>query len=137
MVCGAFVAIGVAMVESGDWRGWLPLVFFGLGVVAFGLQFLPNCSYLRIGPDGFTICALFRRHSYAWSEVGAFEVRSAGLDRMVVFTLATRSHASGLTRLNARLTGADAAIATSGAWSVSMEHLAELMNQYRERYRIA
>jgi hypothetical protein len=117
LVSAAFVATGVWMVRAGQWLGWLGIAFFGLGVAVSGLQLLPNSTYLRMGPDGFTVCTLFRSRSCRWSDVKAFEVRRVGRTEMVVFSFSRQPPGStGLRRLNVRLAGAEAAVAASGSW---------------------
>jgi len=135
LVGAAFVATGVWMVRTGQWLGWVGIIFFGLGVAVSGLQLLPNSTYLRMGPDGFTVCTLFRSHSCRWSDVKAFQVRRVGRTEMVVFSFSKQPPGSpGLRRLNVRLAGAEAAVAASGSWDVSMDQLADMLNRYRERY---
>jgi hypothetical protein len=37
LVSAVFVVVGVFMVRAGQWVGWLPIVFFGLGMAVFAL----------------------------------------------------------------------------------------------------
>ncbi|TMC67531.1 MAG: hypothetical protein E6J18_15860 [Chloroflexi bacterium] len=93
-------------------------------------------TYVRVGPDGFTVCTLFRSHFCRWSDVEAFEVRRVGAKQMVVFSFSKQYRGSRrLSGLNVRLVGAEAAIAAAGSWSLSMDELADVMNRFRERYR--
>jgi len=46
LLCLAFVAIGILMAAAGEVAGWLCIVFFGLGTIAFCVQLLPGASYL-------------------------------------------------------------------------------------------
>ena len=137
LLSAAFVAGGIFMVSAGQEVGWLAIAFFGLGVVVFALQLLPNCSYVRLGPEGFTVRRLFRSHSCRWSDVGAFKVAELGRQQMVVFSFAP--HYRGprrLSRVNVQLVDAEAAVATSGSVNIEMNHLADLMNAFRERYGV-
>src|SRR2546422_7369634 len=84
LLSAAFVGGGIFMVSVGQHLGWLAIAFFGLGVVVFALQLLPNCSYVRVEPDGFTVRSLFRSHSCRWSDVGAFKVAQLRRQQMVV-----------------------------------------------------
>ena len=121
-VSAAFVAAGAWMVRAGEWFGWVWIAFSGLPGLVLGIRLLPNSTYLRVGPDGFTICELFRAHSCRWPDVGAFEVRRVGRSEMVVFSFSRQYPGSrGLRRFSARLLGAEAAVAASGTWNVSMD----------------
>jgi|SRR5438309_3515506 len=135
LVSAVFVVVGVFMVRAGQWVGWLPIVFFGLGMAVFALQLLPNSSYLRVGPDGFTVCTLFRARSCRWGDVGAFKVGRVGTKEMVVFNFAPQYRGPRrLARLNVDVVGAEAAVAAAGTWNVSMDQLATVLNRYRERH---
>jgi hypothetical protein len=104
-------------------------------VAVFALQLLPNSSYLRIGPEGFTVCTLFRAHSCRWNDVGAFKVGRVGSKEMVVFNFSPQYRGPRrLARLNVNLVGAEAAVAAAGTWNVRMDQLANLLNRYRERH---
>jgi hypothetical protein len=131
----AFVVVGVFLIPSGHWVGWLSVAVFGLGVLVFVLQLLPQSAYLRVGPDGFTVCTLFRAHSCRWSDVGPFKVVRVGPKDMVVFSFSDQYRGPRrLARLNTNLVGAEAAIAVDGTWNIRMEELAAVLNRYRECY---
>jgi len=131
----AFVVGGIFVIRSGNWVGWLSVVVFGVAVVVFALQLLPQSAYLRVGPDGFTVCTLFRAHSCRWSDVGPFKVVRMGPKNMVGFSFSDRYRGPHhLARLNTNLVGAEAAVAVDGTWNIRMEELAAVLNRYRERY---
>lgn len=119
------------MILSGESIGWLPALFFGLGVVVFGVILLPNSAYLRVSQDGFTVCSLFRAHSYRWSDVGPFTVDRIGPNRMVVFNFSDQYRALPLARKAASaITGYEGALPDS--YGMSLEELACLLNEYRQ-----
>lgn len=134
-VSAAFTAGGVWMVYSGEVMGWFVALFFGLCVVVFAVLLLPNSAYLSIGPDGFTVCSLFRAHSYRWSDVGPFAVdcpRPCPY-RMVVFNFSEKYCASPRARkVAAAMTGYEGALPDS--YGMTLEELADLLNENRERY---
>lgn len=67
--CLGFTAIGVAMIASGEGRGWLPAVFFGRLVVA-GWQLLWP-STLRIDATGLTMHHMTRTRRWEFAAGGA------------------------------------------------------------------
>ena len=135
VVSAVFVVGGVFMVRAGQWVGWLSIVFFGLGMGVFALQLLPKSSYVRVGPDGFTVCTVFRTHSCRWSDVAAFKVGRVGTKEMVVFNFSPQYRGPRrLARLNVDVVGAEAAVAVAGTWNIRMDQLADVLNRYRERY---
>lgn len=130
--CTVFAAIGVLMISAGQLVGLLTAGFFGLGVIVFGALLLPNSAYLRLGPDGFTVCSLFRAHSYRWSDVGPFSVDRVGLNRMVVFNYSDDYRGSPrLRRVAAAMAGYEGALPDS--YGMKLEDLADLLNEYRRR----
>ena len=81
----AFVLIGIWMVRSRDMFGWLAIAFFGLCLAVSLICLLPKASYLRLTPDGFTMCSLFRAHTIRWEDVTGFGVGRVFTNKMVMF----------------------------------------------------
>ena len=130
-----FVVAGIFIVGAQQRIGWLATVFFGLCVAVFAIQLPPNSTYLRVGPEGFTACTLFRAHSCRWSDVGVFKVGRVGTKEMVVFSFSQQyGGPRHLARLNVHLVGAEAAVVAAGTWDVPMGELTDVLNRYRERY---
>jgi hypothetical protein len=131
----AFAVIGVWMVSAGRWLGWIVIRSGAICSLTFGVQLLPNSNYLRVEPDGFTVCVRFHSQFCRWRDVGAFEVRRVAMSNMVVFNFAKDYRgAARLRKLNVALAGAEASVAISGAWSVRVDDLVDVLNRYRERY---
>ena len=82
----AFVACGLLMVHDGQGIGWLVVAFFGLGLIVFTLQLLPNCSCLRVSPSGIEIRSLWRAKRYEWSDISHFFAGYIGPNKMVLST---------------------------------------------------
>jgi hypothetical protein len=125
-----FTALGVWLGLSGKGMGWVTAACFGLGVVVFAVQLLPGSAYLKLGPDGFVTCTMFRAHSRRWSDVDRFEAGRIGLNRMVVFDFAPGYARSAAAReAAAGLTGWEGALPDT--YGMPAEELAELMNRYK------
>jgi len=126
----AFVLIGVWMVRSRDMLGWLGIVFFGLCLSVSLICMLPNASYLRLTPDGFTMCSLFRAHTTRWEDVTGFGVARVFTNKMVMFNYVEAYQRSPKLRsLNTGLTGFEAAIPDT--YGLKHEELADLLNRYK------
>jgi uncharacterized membrane protein len=139
----AFVAGGFFMVNqsnSSSERFWayLCIVFFGLCVLVGLIQFIPGSSFLRLGPDGFTVRAMWRSTFYRWSDVEQFGVtRIPPANQPVVgFDFSTnyprRDQARVIKRINRNLTGFEAALPDNYGWDCA--ELAAHLNQLREQY---
>jgi hypothetical protein len=86
LLCAGFVAIGVWMILEDDWRGWLSVVFFGLGAIVLGLDLLPGASYLEFTPEGFLAAFRFRPWPLIrWIDVSEFRVVHVHWNSMVMF----------------------------------------------------
>ena len=128
VVCFGLGAAGVWMLVQGDWLGWLPAIFFGIGTVVFAAQLLPNASLLRISPDGILVRSLFRSHVYGWSDVDRFSVSRIGRNKMVVLDFSqTFAKSNRARRLSKLLTGWEGALPDT--YGMSAEALAELLNE--------
>ena len=132
---GSFLAavIGAFVVSAGESMGWPISIFFGLLAIVFGITALPNSTYLRITSDGFTVCNLFKSHSYRWSDVGPFVVGSVGLNSMVVFNFSeSYQSAPKLRKIAAGLSGFEGALPDS--YGLPLSELVQLLNEYRNEY---
>ena len=126
----AFVLIGVWMVRSHEMLGWLGIVFFGLCLLVSLVCMLPNASYLRLTPDGFTMCSLFRAHTTRWEDVTGFGVGRVFTNKMVMFNyVQSYQRSPKLRSLNTGLTGFEAAIPDT--YGLTHEELAALLNRYK------
>ena len=130
-VCVPFVAIGVWMIVSGEWTGWLGVGFFGLGALVSLVMLVPNGFFLRLDAEGFHTRTLFKSQSYRWSDVDGFGVEFIGLNKMVVFNLSSGFDRHVLGRkVAAALSGWEAALPDS--YCMSPEVLAGLLNEYKK-----
>ena len=132
----AFVAMGVFILRSGDlFLGLSCTVLFGLGAAIFAVQLRPGASYLKLTPEGFEVCSLYRvARLVRWSEVStAFRVVRLPPQghRMVVYD-STVSTKQGLRNINRGLVGASDGLPDT--YGLKPQALADLMNEWRLRY---
>jgi hypothetical protein len=128
-----FVAGGLWMSSEKPMMGYLCAGFFGLCLVVFTLQLLPNSSYLRLDPEGFTMRGLFRGNTVRWADVERFSVICLHNNDMVAWDYAPHYKTQSLGRAVSRgLVGIEAALPDT--YGMKAEQLAVLMNRLRLRY---
>jgi hypothetical protein len=133
LLTALFTATGTWMITRREPAGWVLVAFFGLGVIIFAVLLLPNNAYLRLEPEGFTVCSMFRAHTSRWADIDCFCVGVIGHNRMVVFnySAAYRKHQSSR-KVARALAGFEGALPDT--YGMSAGELADLMNQYRGRH---
>lgn len=127
------VVAGIWLVSKGQGGGWLSIVFFGLCLAVCVVNLLPDASLLELSPEGLRVRSLFRDGFVRWGDVQAFTVRRVGFRRIVGWNYAPgyALHAAGR-RVAAGLTGLEGALPDS--YGLSPKALAELLEQWRQRY---
>ncbi len=103
---------------SRQFAGWLCCGFFGLGTIVSVANLIHGASYLKIDSDGFTLCAMWRKHSYRWEDISHFGVTSvqAGptAKTMIGYSFIENSprrpKSKGLRSMNVSLSGYESAL---------------------------
>jgi len=127
-----FVCVGLWVIPSAGWRGWLSVIFFGLCSLVFGATLLPRAAYLRLHGQGFEMCTLFRTAHFEWSDIGDIGVTRVGLNKMVAFNFT--DHYSGQRRarvVSRGISGWEGALPDT--YGMSPTALAALLSAYRNR----
>jgi hypothetical protein len=137
-----FVAASVYTVRSGDglrrtiW-GFAGLTFSGLSASFSALMLLPGAGYLRLEPEGFTVCSLFRRRFFRWSSISEFGVMRIGA-RRPQFIVGMRYQPdtpiqARIGSFNARHWGFEGALPDT--YGMTTDQLASLMNEALAQFR--
>lgn len=139
VVSAAFVIGGAVLVREGNGWGWIATCFFGLCALVFAVQLLPGSAYLRIGPEGFTICYLFRAQTIPWRVVNSFEVghiagNRAPMTKGVVFDYDAPDYEEYEMLRQLASSTASHEGALSDTYGMDPQELADLLNNYRRRY---
>ncbi|CAN5882011.1 hypothetical protein BH23ACT11_BH23ACT11_23670 [soil metagenome] len=134
---GVLTAASVYITLSGEtpaWFGWFVASFFGLCTLVFLVLLLPGSAYLKVTPEGFTICSLFRSSTYSWMAVESFKAGEIGLNNNgVVFDFSREYEGQELGRdIASSLAGHEGALPDT--YGMSPEDLAEFLNRCRRRY---
>lgn len=131
-----FTIIGGMMVSDGEHLGWFCAVFFGACAFVFAILLLPNSSFLKIDENGFTVCSLFRSHTYSWKDIQSFDIAIVGIQKMVVFNFSnTYKDARIARRMSVATCGYEAGLPDS--FGLTPSELARLLNQYRDAAKSA
>lgn len=126
----AFVTGGVLIVREHPVIGWLNIVFFGFGVVVFGLSLAPSSNSLCLGADGLTVRSLYRTWHVGWSDVSGFFVARIGGRQMVCWNYSPSYAGEHRGRAISRgLTGVEAGLPET--YGRSAVELADLLNALR------
>lgn len=126
----AFVAGGIWMAHDQPSTGYSGIIFFGLCAVTFGVQLLPNSSYLRLTAEGFTTCSLFRCHTVRWQHVRTFGVGRIGLKKVVGWDPA--ADLPGVLKATKAISGYASTLPDT--YGLRAEELAALLNRLRDEH---
>ena len=125
-----FVAIGFWMLPEKPSTAYSGIVLFGLGAVICCVQLLPNSSYLRLTPEGFTTCTLFRCQTVPWRHVRTFGVGRIWHKKVVGWDPA--AELPGVLRATKFISGYAAALPDN--YGLTAEELVALLNRLRDEY---
>lgn len=146
LVSLGFVSIGIFLLKNGSSRAdpvmaWLCMIFFGFCALIFLIQLIPGACYLRLAPDGFTVCSTWRKRYYRWDDIfefGITTVPSGVVRRKIVgfnFSLGS-THPDRHSRtvgFSVAVCGYEAGL--QDVYGLGCEKLADLMNQHLQQSR--
>ena len=121
------------MAQSGETMGYWSAAFFGVCLLVFLIQLHPRSAYLRLEPDSFTFCSLFRKHSVPWTDVAEFALARQGFNRVVGWNYrAGRCRYMRAASVAKAITGCEGALPDN--YGMKPEVLAELLNRLLEQH---
>ena len=132
LVCGAFVTIGIFMLQDKPLMAWFGISFFGLGVIVSLIQFYPNSSYLKLNEEGFEVKSMFRTNFTKWSHVKDFRKGHINGNKMIFFDY-TEQHKKWNKgkKISNFLSGKEGAV--QSIYKISTEELIKLMITYQSK----
>ncbi|MCF2873404.1 MULTISPECIES: STM3941 family protein [Tenacibaculum] len=132
IICTAFVIIGISMLEKQSLVAWLQIMFFGLGIVVFFIQLLPNSSYLKLNNEGFEVRSLYRSTFTKWTDVTSFKLGKLHNSRMILFDYSDQHKKwKNVKKLSKLIANNEGGIQTS--YKIPSSELVEILNQYKQR----
>lgn len=112
---------------------WIFAVFFGSGVLIFGVNLAPGSSYLRLSPEGLTYCSLYKPRHYSWHEIERFGVMVVGMNRMVGFSFSSSYRGLERTRKAvAAVSGYE--VGLPDTYGRKPDDLIKLLNEWKKRH---
>lgn len=123
VISAGFVGLGISLLEKNMLIGILNIVFFGICLLIFIINLIPNSAYLKIDERGIEMKNLFRVTFIPWQAVSGFRTKSIFINKMVVFDLDQKL----LESVNMKSkTGA-----FPDTYGMSAKKLADLLNGYK------
>ena len=118
-----FVILGISLLEKKLWVGVLNIFFFGICLIIFIINMLPNSSYLKIDERGVEMKNLFRITFIPWKAVNGFTTKSIFLKKMVTFNIDENL------LIASKIKGKTGAFPDT--YGMPAENLADLLNEYK------
>ena len=129
----AFVALGWWMKDQKPLIGWLCVAFFGLGVPAALLMFLPGFMSLRLDSEGVELKSMGRKQMIPWKDVQSFKIGSIRGAKMIAIRYRPNYQQQQFSRAAAKaLSGMEAAIPNS--YNISLIKLEKVLNEWLLRF---
>ncbi|MFY1045028.1 STM3941 family protein [Chryseobacterium sp. GP-SGM7] len=122
----AFIVLGILLLEKNMLIAMLNIVFFGIGLIIFIINQLPNASYLKIDERGIEMKNLFRITFIPWQAVNRFRTKYIFINKMVVFDIDPKLLENSKMKSK---TGA-----FPDTYGMSAQKLAELLNEYKNKF---
>lgn len=129
----AFVAIGVWMSSENPVMGWSMVAFFGLGVPASAMMFLPGKVYLKLDPDGFEMATGLRKSRTRWKDVDGFDLGAIkGANMIAVFYNEAYEPQKALRKVSAAMAGMEGGIPDN--YVAPLTEVLAALNDWHARY---
>lgn len=127
-----FVVLGFTVMEENTFTKWVTIIFFGLCIVVFIIELLPNSSYLKLTNEGFEIRNFYRSHFTKWTDVSGFGIYYVSFNTMVAFDY-TEEHTKHKTRKKIARFLSSYQGALPQTYGMKAIKLAALMNEWKYR----
>jgi len=83
----AFICMGISLIEKNLWVAVLIIFLFGISLIVFSINLVPNTSYLKIDERGLEMKTLFRTTFIPWQVVSGFTTKQIFLNKLVMFDI--------------------------------------------------
>lgn len=125
-----FVILGIFLIENNSFQRWLGIIFFGICMIVFLIQLIPNSSYLKLTKNGFEIRNLFKSNYTKWSDVETFKTGYIRHSEMVMFDFSKEHNKHNIGKKIAKFLASNEG-ALPNTYGMKATELAELMNKWK------
>ncbi|MCS3868196.1 hypothetical protein J3D55_001112 [Chryseobacterium ginsenosidimutans] len=126
LISTTFIVLGITLLDKNMFIAVLNIVFFGICLLIFLINFVPNASYLKIDERGIEMKNLFRTTFIPWQAVSSFKTKYIFINKMVTFDIDEKLLEN--TKMKSK-TGA-----FPDTYGMSAKNLAELLNEYKAKF---
>ncbi len=126
LISVGFISLGITLLEKNLLIAVLNIVFFGICLIIFIINMIPNSSYLTIDEKGIEMKNLFRTTFIPWQVVSGFKTKFIFVNKMVTFTIDEKL------LKNSKMKGKTGAFPDT--YGMSAKNLANLLNEYKAKF---
>lgn len=121
-----FISLGISLLEKNMLIAVLNIFFFGICLIIFIINMIPNSSYLKIDEKGIEMKNLFRTTFIPWQAVSGFKTKFIFVNKLVTFTIDEKLLE------NSKMKGKTGAFPDT--YGMSAQKLAALLNEYKLKF---
>lgn len=126
IISTGFVCLGISLWETNTSLAVFTVVFFGLCLLVFIINLIPNSSYLKIDHQGIEMKSLFKSTFIPWRGVSGFRTKNFFLNTIVVFDIDQHLSETSGTKIK---TGV-----FPDTYGISGKKLATFLNEQKDRF---
>lgn len=82
-----FICMGITLIERNLWIAILTIFLFGISLIVFSINLIPNTSYLKIDERGLEMKNLFRTTFIPWQVISGFTTKQIFINKLVMFDI--------------------------------------------------
>ena len=121
-----FIYLGIKLLEKNMLIAVLNIFFFGICLIIFVINMIPNSSYLKIDETGIEMKNLFKTTFIPWQAVSSFKTKFIFVNKLVTFTIDEKLLE------NSKMKGKSGAFPDT--YGMSAKNLANLLNEYKVKF---
>ncbi|MBW3521009.1 hypothetical protein [Chryseobacterium sp. NKUCC03_KSP] len=121
-----FISLGIKLLEKNMLIAVLNIFFFGICLIIFIINMIPNSSYLKIDEKGIEMKNLFRITFIPWQAVSGFKTKFIFVNKLVIFNIDEKLLE------NSKMKGKTGAFPDT--YGMSAKDLANLLNEYKAKF---